>query len=92
MSESHPRSGLNYPNRMALITIKALEEVMGRNGVNAVGKGEVAVYNRGGAPLKITKVTTSCGCTVGQMTKNVIMPGEEAPRPTRGCRPPSSCP
>lgn len=36
MSESHPRSGLNYPNRMALITIKALEEVMGRNGVNAI--------------------------------------------------------
>lgn len=36
MTEARSGSGLYYPNRMALITIKALEEVMGKNGVNAI--------------------------------------------------------
>jgi predicted hydrocarbon binding protein len=30
------KSGLNYPNKFGLITIKSLEEVMGRNGLNAI--------------------------------------------------------
>ena len=29
-------SGLFYPNKFGLITIKALEDVMGRNGLNAI--------------------------------------------------------
>ncbi|GMV90281.1 MAG: hypothetical protein AMXMBFR82_00590 [Candidatus Hydrogenedentota bacterium] len=31
----------------------------------------MAVYNRGDAPLKILDIRTTCGCTQGQMTKNV---------------------
>ncbi len=31
-----PKSGYYYPNRFALITLKALEEVMGKNGLNAI--------------------------------------------------------
>lgn len=31
-----PKSGFYYPNRFALITLKALEEVMGKNGLNAI--------------------------------------------------------
>jgi predicted hydrocarbon binding protein len=31
-----PKSEYNYANKIALITIKALEEVMGKNGLNAV--------------------------------------------------------
>jgi len=31
-----PKSGLYYPNRFALITLEALEEVMGKNGLNAI--------------------------------------------------------
>ena len=34
--ESIPESGYYYTNRFALITLKALEEVMGRNGLNAI--------------------------------------------------------
>ena len=34
--ESIPKSGLYYPNKFALITIKALEDVMGKNGLNAI--------------------------------------------------------
>lgn len=31
-----PKSGLYYPNKFGLITIKSLEEVMGKNGLNAI--------------------------------------------------------
>jgi len=31
-----PESGYYYPNRFALITLEALEEVMGKNGLNAI--------------------------------------------------------
>ena len=31
-----PKSNLFYPNRFALITLEALEEVMGKNGLNAI--------------------------------------------------------
>lgn len=34
--EPIPKSGLFYPNRFALITLEALEEVMGKNGLNAI--------------------------------------------------------
>jgi len=34
--ESIPKSGYYYPNNFALIMIEALEEVMGRNGLNAI--------------------------------------------------------
>ncbi len=30
------KSGLNYPNKFGLITIKSLEDVMGKNGLNAI--------------------------------------------------------
>jgi predicted hydrocarbon binding protein len=33
---SIPPSGLYYPNKFARITIKAMEEVMGKNGLNAI--------------------------------------------------------
>jgi len=31
-----PKSGLYYPNKFGLITIKSLEDVMGKNGLNAI--------------------------------------------------------
>lgn len=31
-----PKSGYYYPNRFSLITLEALEEVMGKNGLNAI--------------------------------------------------------
>ncbi len=34
--DSIAKSGFYYPNRFALITLEALEEVMGRNGLNAI--------------------------------------------------------
>lgn len=34
--EPIPKSGFFYPNRFTLITLEALEEVMGKNGLNAI--------------------------------------------------------
>lgn len=34
--EPMPKSGLYYPNKFALIMLEALEDVMGRNGMNAI--------------------------------------------------------
>lgn len=34
--EPIPKSGFFYPNRFGLITLEALEEVMGKNGLNAI--------------------------------------------------------
>jgi predicted hydrocarbon binding protein len=34
--EAIPKSGYYYPNRFALITLTALEDVMGKNGLNAI--------------------------------------------------------
>jgi predicted hydrocarbon binding protein len=31
-----PKSGFHYPNKFTLITLKALEDVMGKNGLNAI--------------------------------------------------------
>lgn len=42
------------------------------------GEGRIKVYNRGGAPLKISGISTSCGCTQGKMSVDVIPPGGEA--------------
>lgn len=36
MTISIPKSGLYYPNKFARITILAMEEVMGKNGLNAI--------------------------------------------------------
>ena len=36
MTVTIPKSGLHYPNRFARITILAMEEVMGKNGLNAI--------------------------------------------------------
>ena len=31
-----PLSGFGYPNKMGLLCLNALEEVLGRNGINAI--------------------------------------------------------
>ncbi len=41
-----------------------------------IAHAEMKVYNRGTVPLRISKVSTSCGCTTGNMRNDVIPPGE----------------
>ncbi|MCM8780828.1 MAG: DUF1573 domain-containing protein, partial [Candidatus Omnitrophica bacterium] len=33
--------------------------------------------NESGQPLNITDITTSCGCTVSEVEKKILLPGEE---------------
>ena len=40
-----------------------------------IAHAEMKIYNRGTAPLRISKVNTSCGCTKGNMRNDVIPPG-----------------
>lgn len=37
---------------------------------------EFILYNKGGKPLRIKDVQTSCGCTVAKISKKVISPGD----------------
>lgn len=39
---------------------------------------DVVLTNDGNAPLEIEYVSTSCGCTIAESDKDVIMPGEHA--------------
>lgn len=46
--------------------------------------GEVAAHsfslkNNSNKPLKITAVNTSCGCTVSEVKKKLLLPGESTP-------------
>ena len=45
---------------------------------DTVAEAFVTVYNRGGSPLVIDKVTTSCHCTEGYMVESVIPAGGES--------------
>lgn len=42
---------------------------------DAPGEGEFAIFNRGTAPLVISKVSTSCGCTQGKAVDTTVPPG-----------------
>lgn len=50
---------------------------MGEIESDAIAEQFVPVFNRGGSPLSITKVTTQCPCTEGEMIEQVIPAGGE---------------
>ncbi len=60
------------------IELETLHYDMGLIANDRSSEGRIKVYNRGGAPLKISGVATSCGCTQGKMSADVIEPGGEA--------------
>ena len=60
------------------IELETLNYDMGVIPNDRSSEGRIKVYNRGGAPLKISGVSTTCGCTQGTMSADVIPPGGEA--------------
>ncbi len=44
---------------------------------NAIAIQKMKVFNRGDAPLKIDRISTSCGCTTGEMEQLLIAAGGE---------------
>ncbi len=58
------------------IEVETTSFEMGVIANDKMAHAEMKVYNRGTAPLRIGKVTTTCGCTTGKMRNSVIAPGE----------------
>ena len=66
------QAGKEFPK----IELETRNFEMGVIANDKIAYAEMKIYNRGTAPLRITKITTSCGCTTGNMRNDVIPPGE----------------
>ena len=63
--------------KAAIIKFKTEVIDFGTINQNAEGKRSFTFTNTGNIPLTISKVKTSCGCTVANYTKKPILPGED---------------
>ena len=61
----------------AKIEIETAHYTFGEIESDEIAEDFVRVFNRGGSTLHISKVTTSCGCTQGEMLDAEIPPGGE---------------
>ncbi|MFP6583877.1 MAG: DUF1573 domain-containing protein [Candidatus Hydrogenedentota bacterium] len=59
-----------------LIVLETKEFDMGMVHVKEHTIKQISIYNHGGQPLVISKVSTSCGCTTGRMLEDTIAPGQ----------------
>lgn len=66
---------ISYAQETAEITFKAEEIDYGKVKVGSDGVRVFEFTNTGKAPLVITNVSSSCGCTVPSWTKDPIAPG-----------------
>lgn len=69
--------GSSNPGLLPSIEVETTSYDLGFIDNNKIAEGSVKVRNKGGAPLQITQVNTSCGCTKGKMKEDVIPPGGE---------------
>jgi Protein of unknown function (DUF1573). len=74
---SNPKSAENKSDKAAEITFEKTEHDFGK-----LLQGEVVSYtfkfkNTGNAPLLISEVNKSCGCTASEYSKDPIKPDEE---------------
>jgi hypothetical protein len=67
---------LNAQDKVAKIEFKETTIDYGTIEKGADGKRVFEFTNTGDAPLVITKVTASCGCTIPKKPKDPIMPGQ----------------
>ncbi len=66
-----------YDGKVAIIKFKTEVIDYGTVTQNSGGTRLFTFINEGDAPLLITKVKTSCGCTVPSYSKAPILPGEK---------------
>lgn len=76
-SDPERPTGIIQPgNRVAKIELETGDFQMGVVPYDRVSTREMKIYNRGDSDLEISKITTTCMCTVGAMENRVIPPGE----------------
>lgn len=66
------------PESQAEITFEKLEHDYGEVKQNGNGVCEFKYTNTGSVPLVLSKVRSSCGCTVPKWSKEPLMPGQSA--------------
>jgi len=66
----------NYANKVAVIKFKTETIDYGTIEQHSDGTRLFTFTNEGNAPLLITKVKTSCGCTVPTYSKEPILPSK----------------
>ena len=71
-----PNETKNLDSKVAIIKFKTEVIDYGTVEQNSDGTRIFTFTNEGDAPLLITKVKTSCGCTVPSYSKAPIMPGD----------------
>jgi hypothetical protein len=62
--------------KSAVINIKHTTHDFGRIGLGTPATAEFTFTNIGDAPLSITSVAPSCGCTVSSYTQEPVLPGK----------------
>jgi len=76
-SETEPDTAAN-PAARPQIALETDVYEMGTIPGGDIAVERMKVYNKGAAPLKIERITTSCGCTTGEMEETLIPPGGES--------------
>ena len=74
---TNPKSATQPSNKQPVITFDKTEHDFG-----TILQGEVVTYsfhftNTGSSPLIISNVNTSCGCTIGDFSREPIAPGKD---------------
>ncbi len=75
-SAGQSRGVIQPGNRVAKVELETTDYVMGTISYKGLGHGEIKIYNNGTGNLEVTRITTTCNCTVGSMRNRVIPPGE----------------
>src|SRR5689334_504642 len=65
-----------YPYEPPMIYAEQRVVDLGKVSTDGKAHADFILYNHGGRHLRISDVETSCGCTVADVSKKVVAPGD----------------